>query len=561
MRRLFFLFLSLLIASSCGYRAQVAAEESEVLFHQGMKWFYLGEITAAEDCFSRVVARNKNNDAAFYHLSQIAAYQNQWDKADKYLQRALKLEPDNYWYRMQQAKMMMALGDYKKAGMLYEALWKEYPSKTELLYERIGLYMNTNQSGQALRLLDTLEDRSGVTESSILLRFNLLSEEDTEQAAAMLRACSLENPSPRILSVLGDIAAGEGKIDSAGVYYRKTLEMEPTFMPAVFGLAEMYRMKRQFDLYFENINVFLASSEIEPRMKTDYLEQILESRGFVSTFQPQVDTLFMSIRSAHPADSTLAYMYAGYLVRTQRPRQAITTVKDNIDYHPIDYNAWYQALGLIYFLKEWPLLCEYGERALEVFPDNIDFSSLYGLALWQTGRLEDAVERFERILSMLKKEDTNNRVQTLSLLGDLYQEKGNSRQAYKMYDQVLRLDKENLPVLNNYAYYLSLEDNELEKALSMSQITVDKEPNNATYLDTYGWILYKLGNTAEAKTALRQSLAYGGKESAVILEHYGDILHALNEPLMAIVYWQQAYDIEPREDLLQKINANKKATQ
>ena len=48
---------------------------------------------------------------------------------------------------MQQAKMMMAL-EITKGWHLYEALWKEYPSKTELLYERIGLYMNTNQSGR-----------------------------------------------------------------------------------------------------------------------------------------------------------------------------------------------------------------------------------------------------------------------------------------------------------------------------------------------------------------------------------------------------------------------------
>lgn len=189
------------------------------------------------------------------------------------------------------------------------------------------------------------------------------------------------------------------------------------------------------------------------------------------------------------------------------------------------------------------------------------FGSLYGLALWQTKDIEGAIARFERILSRLKRSDVENKVQTLSLLGDLYHERGDMRQAYIMYEKTLLLDKENLPVLNNYAYFLSLEGKHLERALSMSKVTIDKEPKNATYLDTYGWILHKLGRTEEAKTAIRQALAYGGKESAEILNHYGDILHALNEPLMAIVYWQQAYDLEPREDILEKINTNKKAGQ
>ena len=123
---------------------------------------------------------------------------------------------------------------------------------------------------------------------------------------------------------------------------------------------------------------------------------------------------------------------------------------------------------------------------------------------------------------------------------------------------MLRLDRENLAVLNNYAYYLSLREEELEKALEMSQVTIDKEPKNPTYLDTYAWILHKLGRSAEARNIFRQALAYGGKESAEILDHYGDVLNALNEPLMAIVYWQQAYDIEPRQDILEKIETNKK---
>ena len=118
--------------------------------------------------------------------------------------------------------------------------------------------MNNHQNSRALDLLDTLEERSGVTESSILLRFNLMAEDNKEQAETMLRDWSREEPSPRVLSILGDLEASEGRIDSAGVYYNRTLEMDPTFMPAVFGLAETYRMKRQFDLFFENINVFLA---------------------------------------------------------------------------------------------------------------------------------------------------------------------------------------------------------------------------------------------------------------------------------------------------------------
>mgnify|MGYP001027401550 FL=1 len=555
------ILLSLVFLASCGYRPQVTAEESRVLFHQGLNLFYQGDMAGARENFKQVVSRNKDNDAAYYYLAQIAGYAGQWENAGSYLEQALRLQPDNYWYRLQQAKLAVARGNTAEAEDYYGVLSRDYPQKTELLYDRIGLYMNSNNSAKALELLDTLEKREGVTESGLLLRFNILMNNDKEAAVALLSDYVQNNPTTRGLSLMGDVLAGDGEIEKAAEYYQRALQTDPSFMPAVFGLAETYRLKRQFDLYFENINAFLAYPDVDAQMKTDYLKQILEARGFVSTFHPQVDTLFLSTRSAHPKDSTLAYMYAGYLIQTERPGQGLDVMKENLDYYRDDYRAWYQTLGIIYYLKDWETLCEYGSLALEKFPDNTDFSSLYGMALWQTGQLEQAIARFERILSRLNKDDTQNRIQTMALLGDLYHEAGNWEQSFLMYDKVLKLDPDNLPVLNNYAYYLSLRKEKLKKALEMSKITIEKEPNNSTYLDTYGWILHLLGQTSQAKDIFRQALAYGGKESAEILDHYGDILNALNEPLMAIVYWQQSYQIDPREETKKKIETNRKTGQ
>ena len=66
-----------------------------------------------------------------------------------------------------------------------------------------------------------------------------------------------------------------------------------------------------------------------------------------------------------------------------------------------------------------------------------------------------------------------------------------------MFDEVLKINPNDILVLNNYAYYLSVERRDLDKAEEMSYKTVKAEPNNATYLDTYAWILFEKGNYAE----------------------------------------------------------------
>lgn len=65
-------------------------------------------------------------------------------------------------------------------------------------------------------------------------------------------------------------------------------------------------------------------------------------------------------------------------------------------------------------------------------------------------------------------------------------------EAYKAYDEALKYNDKNVVVLNNYAYFLSLEKKDLKKAERMSALAVKLEPNNSTYLDTYAWIfLYR----------------------------------------------------------------------
>jgi len=134
-----------------------------------------------------------------------------------------------------------------------------------------------------------------------------------------------------------------------------------------------------------------------------------------------------------------------------------------------------------------------------------------------------------------------------SMMGDALHEKGQEKQAYAAYEKALRLDPNYAPVLNNYAYYLSLQGKKLKKAYTMSKKTVEAEPDNATYLDTFAWILHLMGRDLEAKPFFKHAMLYGGKESAVILRHYATVLEALGENDTAKVYRNQAARLDAQE--------------
>ena len=115
-----------------------------------------------------------------------------------------------------------------------------------------------------------------------------------------------------------------------------------------------------------------------------------------------------------------------------------------------------------------------------------------------------------------------------------------SAEAYAAYDSALVYKPDNIGALNNYAYYLSVERKQLDKAEEMSYRTVKAEPSNGTYLDTYAWILFEKGKYVEARIYIDQALLNGGDKSSVVVEHCGDIYYQNGEPDKALEFWQKA---------------------
>ena len=127
----------------------------------------------------------------------------------------------------------------------------------------------------------------------------------------------------------------------------------------------------------------------------------------------------------------------------------------------------------------------------------------------------------------------------------------------KAFEDALKIDPDNSVVLNNYAYYLSIRKDKLEKAEKYSRRSNEIAQNNRSYIDTYGWILYQLGKYAEAEIWLARAVKMGAK-NAVILEHYGDVLFKLNKITDAVNYWKEAKLSGVNSEILDKKITDKK---
>lgn len=528
----------------CLYFATGANAQSEA-FIEAIRLYYANDVRAAYNQFKRVIAEEPDNDAAYYYLSTMLR---DTSACAEQLEKAVALDPDNYWYNYSLSQNYISQGKYEDAAEILEKLAADHPKKTSLYTDLIGVYSASKQYDKALDAIDKIENRVGPSDALATIRTDmLLSQGKAQEAYDYMLGYYQQHRSPRAACFLAQYNAASFNNQEALRFYDEALEMNPFDTEARYGKAHVHRAMGQYDLYFENINPFLANPDILPSAKAEYMSDVLQQQQFVFTFAPQVDTMMMNLYASAPADSSICALTSTYLYQRGRVDDALLLAKLNADNYPESYNLNFTYPLMQYYSGDYPAVTASATVALQRFPDDCDLLQLRASSFWQMGEYDSAIEDYVTCAEAAQK-GSDIHLRCYSALGDLYHLKGDQKAAFGYYDKALKIDPNYVPVLNNYAYYISERyptpvnraTRDLKKALDMSRITIEKEPDNATYLDTYAWILHLMGLDLEAKAHFKHAMIHGGKESGVILRHYATVLKALGENDLAEIYSDQA---------------------
>ncbi len=534
--------LPLLAVQRSGAQSFKAERALENQIIDAVSDFDAGRYAEAKERLETLVAVDPDNDAAYYYLGMTALMQNDLELAETGFETAVQLDSSNFWYRHRLAGVY-AMTDRKELTVeIYNGLLKDFPKKSDLYYSLIELYLSMGRMEDALSTLDQIDTVFGRSDVSVMTRFDILRRLGRmEEAYQVLEAYNREYSSPQVLAMLGDYRMSMYEDSTALAYYDEALDIAPDYAPALLGKAEVFRITRRYEDYFRTIDVFIKDKDIPAEGKCDYLKALVQHSdpNFLTRFQPSLDSVMTSFRSVHPGDSLVTALAGIYYYGTGRMDKAKDCFRENVEQWPESLGAAANYAEALMYMGEWEELSAYTKDAYGRFPDELAFLEMSTLADYNLKAYDDVIATCSRIISVAP--DDSARVLTAyTTLGDIYYHLGEKAKAYRSYDEALKVNPEYLTVLNNYAYFLSLDGRKLKKAYSMSRITVEKEPDNATYLDTFGWILYLQGRSEEAKPYFKHAMLYGGKESAVTMDHYAEVLFDLKEYSLAFVYWNQA---------------------
>ena len=507
-----------------------------------------GEPARARDILKSLSVAAPENDAVWYYLAQA-----QWQTADKdaaeaSLKKAVALDSTNFWYRRLLGRMYLMQNRTEEAMTAYEQLVKAFPDKNSAVYELLDIYLSRKEFEKALATLEEIEGQRGPSEEVTRTRYDIYTAMGKqEEGIAQLEAFNEHYSSPTILSMLGDYYVQDFADSLAQVRYEEALAIDSSYMPAILGMSEVYRHTRRYPDYFRTLEKFFGSEDIPASSKTLYLTNLTRSIDpkILQLHRDGFDGLVLKTAQMHPGDSTVLATAGSYFYGTGREAEAGKWFREAAERFPASLGQTATYVQYLSLQKDWP---ELRVRAMEAYRrfDELAFMDYANMANYECKEYDAIVRNCQEVLSRHAKDKTVS-LGALAMMGDAYHAMGDSKQAYKAYEKALRIKADYAPVLNNYAYYLSVEGKKLKKAYTMSKKTIETEPDNATYLDTFAWILHLMGKDLEAKPFFKHAMLYGGKESAVILRHYATVLEALGEADTANVYRKQAARLEPAE--------------
>lgn len=526
-------------------KGQDKTEASRILFAEtyadAAKEKVLGNIEASEKLYQKALDLNSTSAAAHYELGNIYSIQEKPNLALEQYETAVKNDKSNYWFRLSYATALRDLGQTEKAISEFRSLITKEPKRIELKYELAQLLLNNGKKPEGLEVINQIEEELGVTEEVSFLKQRVyLSNNNVDAAAAEIQKLIDTYPDEiNYYGVLADTYASNGRKAEALKVYEKMQQLDSNNYKLQFSMAEFYRSEGKMDEYRENLTKAFQNPAMDIDEKIKYVLTFYDVDSRNKEQKQEGITLCEKITEAHPDNAKSFALLADFQYFdnqiTAAKQSYITTISLDSSRFPV----WNQLIYIFADLGDTTELVNYSKRAIDLFPNQPTVYLTYGIGLSQKGENEKAIEYLE-LGKDLVLDNASMKSQFYSSLGDAYHSIDDNDESDKNYDQALKIDPNNIIVLNNYSYYLSLRNENLEKAKQMSAKSNNLAPNQASFQDTYAWILFQLKEYEEAQNWINKAIDGSSSPSGELFEHKGDILFKRGEVDEAVEFWEKA---------------------
>ena len=516
-----------------------------------------GNFEQAMRLYEASLKRGGNHAAAHYELAQMRyELENNYTSALFHINQALELDSKNKWYIFFFLKINEENGKYQLVEEGYQKLLTLFPNKVEHHVEFADYFISQKKYVQALELYNIVESKIGISEpvnKNKYLIYKGLKQE--EKAIGELKKLIKTYPTKeRYYMDLVDMYRSQNRDSVINNTYQLALKNVIPNTAILDEYAHYKFLKNQKDTAFILHKQILLTPNYSIKYKLEiinfYQKMGKRDSSIIDNGLELIDTLV----NTHPKNFHVNKYLGEVNFRKKEYRLSRSFFETAVKSRKNSYNVWQQLVMADHQLKDWSSMTTHAEEGISYFPTQSQLYYYLALSFERQNKTKRCIEVYEQGLELCT--SLNQKVTFLSALGDAYNTIKEYAKSDESFEEILQEDSLNTLILNNYAYYLSVRNTNLQKAEEMSNLSNVLAPGNASYNDTYGWILYQNSQYDEAAKWLLKAENNGGGDSAIILEHIGDTYQKLNNKVIAKEYYLKAIEKEGDKTNLQlKINS------
>lgn len=530
--------------------------EFDYSFMEGVRSKITGDYQSALGWFDNCLKIDSESPVVKYEVASILSANGDYNGALQLIREAVAENSENLWYKLLLANVLQKKSMIEEACNVYAELIDKYPDKEEFYIVEAGLYNSVEKWQKAIEVFDRYEKQYGVTEPVSIEKIKLYTKlDDIKGAANELSKLIHKYPEKNeYLSLLAELYFNYNQDKKGLQILNKLLKTDPENGFVHFYLADYYRDKGRAEEAEKHVKKALLSDKLDNSFKVQYILRLVLGKDSTKVSEAQLDNYMNLLMDKYSDDLSIRALHSDFLRKDKKLSEARSELEYILSKDKENYMIWEELILICNELQDTACMYDKSVEAIRYFPERPLPYALAGISLMLQKNYREAFPFFRKGLE-LTDDKLQLKAQFYSYLGDCYYQMDSVEQAFYMFDNALNIDPNDGLILNNYAYYLSLRNEHLDKAERMSSQAVSLEPGNGTYLDTHAWVLFKRKVYSEALYYMKEAMEKTEHPSGVLYEHYGDILYMNGEKEKALEMWKKAKELgdETSEDIDAKI--------
>jgi tetratricopeptide (TPR) repeat protein len=404
--------------------------------------------------------------------------------------------------RTYQKRMVEVLGTEGKrdqASKIVDALLKQDPKDSDVIAMHATLLLQSGDPKKIKTVISELQPLVSKTPKNATLHYNL--------GRAYMATSDSQN------------------LDQARIHFQEAIKLEPRYIPAKLALAELQMA------HGENASAVQTAEEIIKADPTNLPAHLMRSNGLMRMGETQ---------KAREEVTTTLKMY---------PKSNDVVFQlgqlEYIEKHYQQAEAAFQALiqagdarglpGVMeskVALGQWDEAIQAAQTQLKQAPDRGDYRLSLAKIYFRAGKYADSSAQYQMLIDKNPKvadlyvrlgesrengNDVNGAIEAFKKakqidptnylpvleLALVYNRAGRDEEARKTYEEVIKLQPDNVEALNNLAYLKADDGVDLDQALAYAQRAQQKRPNDPNVIDTLALIYIRKNLTDDSVRMLR----------------------------------------------------------